>query len=379
MNIAFDAKRAFHNSRGLGNYSRDTIRLLSSFYPENNYLLFNPTDKKDIKFPFGERTKEILPDSFLGRLFPSIWRSVGMCHQIRSSSVDIYHGLSQELPWGIQKTGARSVVTMHDAIFMRYPELYSASYRAIFIEKNKYACRVADRIIAISEQTKRDIVEYFDADESKISVVYQGCNNIFRAPISDEAKKLIRKKYNLPKNFLLNVGAIEKRKNVSLIIEAMHRKQIDTHLVVVGKPDFSYFEEVSALISKYGLENQVQFIHNAETADLPAIYNMAEMFIYPSIFEGFGIPILEALCTSTPVISSLGSCFEETGGAHSRYINPQDADELGETILDVLNDSMLKNEMKLKGLEFSQKFIDENVSRSLMAVYQSLYARSINL
>ena len=354
MNIAFDAKRAFHNSRGLGNYSRDTIRLLSSFYPENNYLLFNPTDKKNIKCLLAECTREILPDSFLGRLFPSIWRSVGMCHQIRSSGVDIYHGLSQELPWGIQKTGARSVVTMHDAIFMRYPELYSASYRAIFIEKNKYACRVADRIIAISEQTKRDIIKFFDADENKISVVYQGCNNIFRAPISDEAKKLIRKKYNLPKNFLLNVGAIEKRKNVSLIIEAMHRKQIDAHLVVVGKPDSSYFEEVSAFISKYGLENQVHFIHNAETVDLPAIYNMAEMFIYPSIFE-------------------------ETGGPYSRYINPQDADELGETILDVLNDSMLKNEMKLKGLEFSQKFIDENVSRSLMVVYQSLYARSINL
>jgi glycosyltransferase involved in cell wall biosynthesis len=371
MTIAFDAKRAFHNARGLGNYSRDTIRLLSSFYPENNYLLFNPKDKKNILFPLAENTKEILPDSFLGKSFPSIWRSKGMCHQIRSSAVDIYHGLSQELPWGIKNTGARTVVTMHDAIFMRYPELYSSVYRAIFIQKNKYACRVADRIIAISEQTKRDIIKYFDADENKISVVYQGCNNIFRVPVSDHAKELIRKKYNLPECFLLNVGAIEKRKNVALIIEAMQRKHIDAHLVVVGKPDSSYFEEVSELISRYGLESQVHFIHNAMTADLPAIYSLSEMFIYPSVFEGFGIPILEALCTGTPVISSLGSCFEETGGPNSRYINPENADELGEAILEVLNDSLLRKEMKLKGLEFSEQFTDQRVAQNLMNVYQS--------
>ena len=372
MNIAFDAKRAFHNSRGLGNYSRDTIRLLSSFYPENNYLLFNPRDKRNIQFPLGESTTEILPNSFLGRLFPSIWRSKGMCHQIRSSAVDVYHGLSQELPWGVKNTGARTVVTMHDAIFMRYPELYSSVYRAIFIQKNKYACKVADRIIAISEQTKRDIMEFFDADESKISVVYQGCNNIFREPISDEAKVRIRKKYNLPEHFLLNVGAIEKRKNVVLIVEAMQRKQINTHLVIVGKPDSSYFNEVSALISKYGLEQQVHFIHNAETVDLPVIYSLAEIFIYPSIFEGFGIPILEALCTGTPVISSVGSCFEETGGPNSRYIHPQDADELGDAILEILNDRLLRNEMKIKGLEFSEQFTDQHVAQNLMKVYQSL-------
>lgn len=372
MNIAFDAKRAFHNSRGLGNYSRDTIRLLSSFYPENNYLLFNPKDKRNIQFPLGESVNEILPDSFLGSLFPSIWRSQGMCHQISSNAVDIYHGLSQELPLGIRNTGARTVVTMHDAIFMRYPELYSSVYRAIFIQKNKYACKVADRIIAISEQTKRDIIKYFDADENKISVVYQGCNNIFRAPVSDEAKDVIRKKYNLPEHYLLNVGAIEKRKNVGHIIEAMQRKQIAAHLVIVGKPESSYFEEVSALISKYGLEHQVHFIHNAETVDLPIIYSLAEIFIYPSIFEGFGIPILEALCVGTPVISSTGSCFEETGGPDSAYINPYDPEELAISIQNILSDQKQRELMIKSGFEFSQKFTDAQVAQNMMNVYQSL-------
>jgi glycosyltransferase involved in cell wall biosynthesis len=371
MNIAFDAKRAFHNSRGLGNFSRDTIRLLSSYFPDNNYFLFNPKSKNNIDFPHSETTKEILPDSFMGNYFPAIWRSAGMCHQIKSLNADIYHGLSQELPVGINKTGVRSVVTMHDAIFMRYPELYSRSYRAIFILKNKYACRVADHIIAISEQTKRDIIEFFDADEKKISVVYQGCNNIFREPITEELKANIQKKYNLPEKFLLNVGAIEKRKNSALIIEALFRKKLNIPLVILGKPTI-YINELKSLISKYKMEQQVHFIHNAQTVDLPIIYSLSEIFIYPSIFEGFGIPILEALCTSTPVISSIGSCFEETGGFYSRYINPEDADDLGNAISQVLNDNSQRNIMKLKGIEFSNKFTDQKIAQNLMSVYQSI-------
>jgi glycosyltransferase involved in cell wall biosynthesis len=371
MNIAFDAKRAYHNARGLGNYSRDTIRLLSTFYAKNSYYLFNPSSKGNIAFLLLENTKEVLPSSVFGRAFPSLWRTCGMCSEIQSLQPDIYHGLSQELPWGIEKTGTRSIVTMHDAIFMRYPKLYSPTYRALFIQKNKHACRIANHIIAISEQTKRDSIEYFDADVRKISVVYQGCNNIFREPISDEDKNAIRLKYNLPQQFLLNVGAIEKRKNAALIVEAIHCQQLDIPLVIIGKPT-SYIDDIRVLISKYKMENQVIFIHHAETCDLPAIYSLAELFVYPSVFEGFGIPILEALCTETPVITSTGSCFEETGGSFSSYINPLDADELGNEIFTILNDSALKNKMKTEGLLFSEKFTDQRVADHLMAVYQTV-------
>lgn len=371
MNIAFDAKRAFHNTRGLGNYSRDTYRLLSSFYPENNYLLFNPKDKNNIEFPLTDKTQILYPTSFLGKTFPAAWRSMGMCKQIDSHDIDIYHGLSQELPLGIKQTSAKSVVTMHDAIFMRYPQLYSSVYRKIFIEKNKYSCKNADRIIAISEQTKEDIIKYFDADENKISVVYQGCNNIFRNPITEINIENVRKKYNLPSHFLLNVGAIEKRKNAALIIEALHLKKIDIPLVIVGKA-YEYINDLKNLISKYKMENQVTFIHNAETADLPAIYAMAEIFIYPSIFEGFGIPVLEALCTCTPVIASTGTCFEETGGPDTVYINPYDPEELAVSIQNILSDQKQRELMIKSGFEFSQKFTDTQVAQNMMNVYQSL-------
>jgi glycosyltransferase involved in cell wall biosynthesis len=371
MIIAFDAKRVFHNRRGLGNYSRNTIRLLSTYYPEHNYYLFNPSLTEIPDFQLRDNTHEILPESRFGKSFPSVWRSWGMCRQIKSVKPDIYHGLSQELPIGIDRTNVKSVVTMHDAIFMRYPNLYPASYRAIFIQKNRYACRTADRIITISEQTKRDIMNYFHADEQKITVAYQGCNDLFRQPTFSETKNTIREKYRLPAQFLLNVGTIEPRKNLTLILEAMHRYRLDIPLVIIGKST-PYIKELQSLIHKYGLEKQVQFIHDAQTIDLPAIYSMAKVFVYPSIFEGFGIPILEALCTGTPVVSSTGSCFEETGGAYSRYVNPNDADELGSILSQLLSDEASLEKMKTEGLIYADKFTDEKIADQLMHLYLSL-------
>ena len=260
---------------------------------------------------------------------------------------------------------------MHDAIFIRYPELYDALYRKIFIRKNKFSCRVADRIIAISEQTKRDFIEFFGADAEKIDVVYQGCNNIFREKVSEEKKAEVRKKYNLPETFLLNVGAIEKRKNLGTIVRAIHQGKIDIPLVACGNKT-EYVNEVNLLISEYKLENQVFLLHNVDFADLPALYASASVFVYPSVFEGFGIPILESLCIGTPVITSRGSCFEETGGKSSLYVDYNNAEEMAEAINKTLFDSDLRQKMIADGKAHSELFTDEKVARNLMNVYKKL-------
>jgi len=371
MNISFDAKRAFHNNRGLGVYSRNVIRLLSEYYPENQYFLFNPKTKNNIHFSINKNTKEINPNNFFGKLLPGLWRSSGCVKQITTLGTDIYHGLSQELPAGIEKTNIKTVVTMHDAIFIRYPELYDALYRKIFIRKNKFSCRVADRIIAVSEQTKNDFIEFFNLPAEKIDVVYQGCNNIFREKISEAEKAGVRQKYNLPETFLLNVGAIEKRKNLATIIRAIHQGKIDMPLVACGNKT-EYVNEVNALISEYKLENRVFLLHNVDFADLPALYALASVFIYPSVFEGFGIPILESLCMGTPVITSRGSCFEETGGKSSLYVDYDNADEMAEAIRKVLSDNDLRQKMIDDGKAHAALFTDEKVARNLMRVYEKI-------
>lgn len=372
MRIGFDAKRAFHNSRGLGNYSRHTIQLLSKYYPDNHYYLFNPKTKSKLPVEINENMTEINPKHQFWKLLPSLWRSKGMNSTIKEEKLDIYHGLNQELPYGIQHTGAKTIVTLHDAIFMRYPQLYPPSYRLVFTTKNKYACKIADKIICISEQTKRDAITYFGADESKIDVVYQGCNVIFRNNISDEKKQQVRLKHNLPPIFLLSVGAIEERKNTKQIVKALYHSKNQIPLFIVGKPT-EYTKELRKLIAQLGMMHQVHILNNVETEDLPALYAMAKIFIYPSVFEGFGIPILEALTVGTPVITSSGSCFEETAGLHSLYANPNDADHLGETINRVLQNDDLSSKMITEGKKHALLFSDESIANNLMRVYESLF------
>lgn len=370
MRIGYDAKRLFCNHRGLGNYSRDLIRILNLYYPENLYDLYTPKIKID--FPVNPQNTKIIQPSGIYKLLPSsIWRSVGIKSDIRRSGDDIFHGLSQELPIGIEKLPIKKVITFHDAIFIRYPELYPSTYRKIFTLKNMKSCRIADRIIAISEQSKQDAIEFFKADAAKVEVVYQGCNNIFRQKATKEGKERVKTKYNLPADYMLFVGAIEPRKNIATILQAISQEKIDIPLVVIGRQT-DYTKELHKQAEDLNIQARVQFLHQVETNDLPAIYQLAQLFIYPSIFEGFGIPVLEALCSETPVITSTGSCFEETGGKNSLYVNPQDAEEIGVTLRRVLSDSNLRETMKKEGLLYSQKFTDDKIAQNLMSAYQKL-------
>ena len=368
MRIGYDAKRLFCNHRGLGNYSRDLIRILNQYYPENQYDLYTPNIKID--FQINPQNTQIIQPSGIYKLLPSsAWRSVGIKSDIKRLGDEIFHGLSQELPIGIEKISIKKVITFHDAIFIRYPELYPSTYRRIFTLKNMNSCRIADRIIAISEQSRQDAIQFFNAEATKVDVVYQGCNNIFRQKATTEEKVKIKTKYNLPIDYILFVGAIEPRKNIATILRAISQEKIDIPLVVVGRQT-DYTKELRKVAEELNIATKVYFLHQVETADLPAIYQLAQLLIYPSIFEGFGIPILEALCSETPVITSIGSCFEETGGKNSQYISPENAEEIGVTLLKVLSDSRLRETMKKEGLLYSEKFTDEKIARNLMSVYQ---------
>ena len=370
MRIGYDAKRLFCNHRGLGNYSRDLIRILNQYYPENQYDLYTPKIK--IEFPINPQNTQIIQPRGIYKFMPSsIWRSIGIKSDIKRLGDDIFHGLSQELPIGIEKLPIKKVITFHDAIFIRYPELYPSSYRKIFTLKNMKSCRIADSIIAISEQSKQDAIEFFNADAAKVTVVYQGCNNIFRQKATTGEKEQVKSRYNLPTDYILFVGAIEPRKNIASILQAISQEKINIPLVVIGRQT-DYAAELLKLAERLNIQSQVLFLHQVETTDLPAIYQLAQLLIYPSVFEGFGIPILEALCSETPVITSIGSCFEETGGKNSLYIHPHNTEEIGATLLKVLSDSSLRETMKKEGLIYSEKFMDDKIALNLMSVYQNI-------
>ena len=373
MRIGFDAKRAFYNSTGLGNYSRDSIRILSLLYPENDYFLYTPKAKENKQISFLKNKKNILvrtPSSFVGNLFKKYWRNKNIIKDIIQDEIDIYHGLSHEIPLGIEKTNIKSVVTIHDLIFIRYPHLFSAIDQEIYHKKFQSACKRANRIIAISHQTKNDIIEFFGTDENKIEVVYQGCNNVFQSKISKKRIEEICKKYNLPEKFILNVGTIEERKNLLTILKSI-KELPKQHLVVIGKGK-EYKNKCLQYIREHNLKERVSFLSGIELEEIAAIYQKSEIMIYPSVFEGFGIPILEALFSKTPVITSQGGCFSETGGEHSIYINPLSVSEIISAITKITTDTNLRNTMIEKGYNYAQNFTDKKVAENLQKIYTSL-------
>lgn len=373
MKIGFDAKRAFCNSRGLGNYSRDTIRLLSQQCPEHDYTLFTPKINDNIKWSYNcECTSVVKPQGlFAKKIFSSIWRTWNICDDIKRLDLDIYHGLSHELPYGIEKTRTKRVVTMHDLIFLKNPELFPLFDRYSFKKKYTHGCKTADKVIAISEETKRDLIEFMHEDEARIEVVYQGCNPVFHQPVSEQTLEEIRNQYALPKDFMLIICAIERRKNHELILKAMRHPQLDLPLVIVGRPS-DYKKHLDELIHEYGLENRVIFLDAMPTSALPALYKLATVFVYPSLFEGFGIPILESLTMGTPVVTSEGSCFRETGGEAAKYVDCNNSDQLAETLLQVLQHEEIQKEMVAAGLAHAQKFSDESIARNIMSVYKQI-------
>lgn len=373
MRIGFDAKRAFYNNTGLGNYARDTIRILSKYYSDNDYFLYTPKLIQNSRLSFlheRDNCHTRVPFSFVGNLFKKYWRSKNIVKDLLQDEIDIYHGVSHEIPLGIEKTKIKSVVSIHDLIFIRYPHLFSTIDRKIYHNKFLSACKRADKIIAISQQTKSDIIEFLNIPESKIEVIYQGCNKIFQSPVSPQSSKEVRNKYKLPKNYLLNVGTIEERKNLLTILKSI-QKLNNQHLVVIGDGK-TYKNKCLNYIRQNNLQERVHFIHNISLKEMSIIYQNSDMMLYPSLFEGFGIPILEALFSKTPVITTNGGCFSESAGKHSIYINPLSEEELRQAIIKLQSDKNLRKKMVEKGYQYAQKFTDDKVAKHLLKIYENL-------
>ena len=370
MNIGYEAKRVFHNKTGLGNYSRDLIRILNAEFPNNNYFLYNPKVARNELFEVNNVTIfEKNPNSFFYKKFKNIWRQKGVIKDLIKDKIEIFHGLSGELPSGLRKSNIKSVVTIHDLIFMRYPEFYSFFDRKIHIYKFRKAARQANVVIAISEQTKADIIQFLDIPESKIKVIYQGCQNVFKESYSDQEKELVSKKFNLPNEFILNVGTIEARKNILTVVKAI--TNIDTHLIIVGG-ETTYTNEIKKYILENSIENKIIFLKGLSSKELAILYQLATIFVYPSLFEGFGIPIIEALYSKTPVITTNSGVFPEAGGADSVYVDPNNIHEMQEKIQLLLTNEKLRTEMAEKGFNFVQKFNDKTIANQVMALYKLL-------
>ena len=364
MKIGFDAKRAFLNNSGLGNYSRLVIEEVAK---QSNNTVFAYT-KSWGNLNYKPQNVSIKTPTGFYSLIPRTWRSRGIVSDLKRDGINLYHGLSGELPIGLSSEKIAQVVTIHDLIFLRYPELYKSYDRAIYKKKFRSAVEVADKVVAISSQTKSDLLEFFTISESRIELIYQDCDVQFRQILSKDAIEFVHTKYALPSEYVLSVGTIEKRKNQLLTLKAA--KEVGIPVVFIGKHT-GYVNELKTYVSENKLEGKVYFLNDVSFSDFPAIYQGASVFMYPSIFEGFGIPILEALRSRVPVITSKGSCFEETGGAATQYIGDS-LEEAMVSLSKVLESRDLREGMIEDGVDHAQKFNVEKTIPQLLKVYDDL-------
>ena len=369
MIIGYEAKRLFQNLSGLGNYSRNTVNLLTRFYPWNSYLLFTP--KRSELFVPPEQVEIISPVSKFSKRFGTHWRIFEIAKIAKKKRVDLFHGLSHVLPFWMGRSGIPTVLTIHDVIYMRFPDFYKKIDIRLYKFHTIGGCRRATKILAISHQTKEDLIHFFNINPDKIVVIHQSCDKLFYERVTEEQKELVRQRYNLPGKFILCVGTIESRKNQLAILKGVVEEKLDVPVVLLGKPT-EYKQVLDEFIVEAGIRSQLIFLHGTNMEELQAIYQMAEVMVYPSFFEGFGLPVLEAQASGCPVITSDISSMPEAGGEGALYIDPYNNTEIGATIRKVLKNDEIRKELVQKGAENAALFSEQIVAEKLMSLYQSL-------
>jgi glycosyltransferase involved in cell wall biosynthesis len=371
MRIGFDSKRLFNNFSGLGNYSRTLLRNLGKYFADHEYYLYSPRLNRTAETSFFLDENPFYPRTS-NSLFKSYWRSYSIVNQLKKDKIELYHGLSHEIPAGLRKSKIKSIVTVHDLIFKIYPQLFNYLDRKIYDQKLKYCFTHTDKIIAISNNTKSDIINLYHIDPERIEVVYQPCDAIYYESLPAVNTDDILSRHNIPREYFICVGNIERRKNLKLIFEAYQQIPYGrrTPLVIIGRGK-KYGKELLGMIKEKGLENTVHWIYDlSDNRELKILYQRSQALLYPSLYEGFGLPVVEALLSKAPVITSNISALPEAGGPHSLYIDPAEPEALANAMIKVSDDSDLRKFMIKSGFEYAnQKFNERKTTRELMDCY----------
>lgn len=355
MKIGFDAKRYFNNRTGLGNYSRNVVDALLKYVPEHQYVLFSPGQEGEI-LPSGLQIAET-------RSRGSIWRMLGMKNDLIKNGIQVYHGLSNEIPVGLAGSGIKTVVTIHDLIFKRFPGYYKVADRWIYNIKTSYATRYADAIIAASHTTAADIHRFCKVNDDRLKVIYQPVDSIWyeKPEISPVA---------VP--YIVYVSSFTQRKNHGSLIEAFAKiqKQTDMHLVLAGA-DGETLQKCKSFVHHEQLDDRVHFYVDCDFKTLHSLVAGASLVVNCSFFEGFGIPLAEAAVCGRPMAVSGIPVFKEIAGNAARYFKPSDTDEMAAVLMEGVS-SEYQKDMEEGRRVLLKKIHPETIAQQLNSVYQTL-------
>lgn len=375
LKIAFDAKRLFNNNTGLGNYSRTLVRNLQKYFPQHEYHLFTPKISENDETAYFLDPKKFIIHTPKRSKF--LYRTRLMSYTINRLQPDIFHGLSHELPFGLDRK-IKTLVTFHDLIYEKYPYQFGFWDRYAYKIKYKSSAFRAQNILAISQSTQQDLARIYGIENSKIHVVYQSCHEDFQ--LSDTKQLLLPEKIQNLTGYFLYVGSIIERKGLLDCVTAYNQLPLPLRrpFVIVGSSRGEYAKSVRELIKKLQLENNFIFLNNISNCELVKIYDACSIFLYPSIYEGFGIPVIESLFRKKPVITTSLSSLPEAAGDGGILVSAHDPRAIAEAVITYLTNQQVYDEKAQKGFDYvNDKFSAKSTAENLMRLYHGLVDESI--
>ncbi|HUD09128.1 MAG TPA: glycosyltransferase family 1 protein [Candidatus Saccharimonadales bacterium] len=350
------------------------VKNLTEIDRSNQYFLFtdrNPEKNRELK---AEIDKLKLADNFKiifidspNRFWWNLW---ALPHFLNKNPVDVFH-TQYIAPFWLPKK-VKLVLTIHDISFNFFPQFIKKSDLFFLKTLIPRSLKMASKIIAVSEFTKKEIEKYYHIPAEKIAAIHNGVDfESFNQTISTEKLEEVKRKYNLPENFILYVGTFQPRKNIPVVIEAL--KDLDIKLVLAGNRKAHNFDKrIDETIGKNNLGDRVIFPGWIDEEDKPALYKLARCFVFPSLYEGFGIPIIEAMAAGTPVVSSDIPCLTEVGGEGALFADPKKPQEFAKKIREILSDKNLRDSLIKKGVEIAKSYTWQKNAEKTLGVYSGL-------
>jgi len=373
MRIGIDASPILKERAGVGNYTYQLIRHLSLIDRVNQYVLFycHHKDVRDKIMKLENPNFESKTVRFPIKIMKVFWASVRRPKVDRwVGKVDLYHSTAFYLN---PISEGKSILTIFDVNFLAMRKFTLWSGRWHFAPKMKDYAKRSHHIITVSESSKREIIKYLNVAEEKISVIYGGYSDIFKPKADDRLSGEVKRKYNITGNYLLYVGTLEPRKNLLGLIRAyaQSRAKDDFILVLAGGRGWQY-ENIFKLVRKLKLENRIIFTGYVPENDLPGLYQGATLFVYPSFYEGFGLPPLEAMACGLPVIVSNTTSLPEVVGDAGVYVDPDYVEQISFSIDTVLSDSDLRQTLIQRSLERAKLFSWEKTAKKTLELYEQV-------
>lgn len=384
MHIGLDITSAMTQTAGIGRYTRELIRALFALDSDHTYTLFYASQKR-LEPPFdalprGVRLRRLpFHDRWLARIWHKLQLPIPV--ELITGRIDLFHSPDFTLPPTLPRT--RTLLTVHDLSFMRDPDSAVPALRRFLEKAVSRSVARAQRVLADSQATKDDLVSLFGTPSEKIEVLLSGVDTRFQPIQNPTALAAVRAKYNLGNDLLvLSVGTIQPRKNYTRLIQAFaqvvaqwdsaQRGQLT--LVIAGGKGWM-FDAIFAEVTRLGLEGRVKFTGFVDDVDLPALYSASTLFVYPSLYEGFGLPVLEAMACGIPTIASNLSSIPEVVGSAGLLIDPLDINAIAAAIIVLLKDMSARDVYRQAGIQRAAHFTWEAAAKQLLSIYAEMSSR----